>query len=136
MSKRYYLADIIGDGTDEGGDFRAATSDYPVGTTGEMPANPTTGKPLNTWMLIEVFVGDVAVLAGDPRIDPLPDVPLSAPLAQIDPAQLSSMRVVLTRRGIGAGIVDTALAFGDVLAGIALRANAGAVTTAAAQLEL
>lgn len=136
MNKRFYLADIIGDGTDEGGDFRAATSDYPVGTTGEMPASPTTGKPLNAWMLIEVFAGDVSALEGDPRIDPLPDVPLSTPLVQVDPAVLGRMRAALTRRGIGAGIADTAQVFGDVLAGIAVRANAGTVTTAAAQLEL
>lgn len=132
---RIYLADIIGDGTDEGGDFRAATADYPLGTTGSMPADPATGIPLNAWMLVGVFAGDVAALIGDARIDPLPDCALDTPVSMIDPDQLATMRAALIRRGIGVSI-DTAANYGEIIAAINLRANAANATPAVAQLTL
>ena len=50
--------------------------------------------------------------------------------------QVYVLKQALTRRGIGAAMVDSANSYGDILAAIALRANAGSVVPAREQAEL
>ena len=133
--KTLFIATIIGDGTDSGGDFRPATSDYPVGAAGEIPWDDAANRPLNTWTVVEVSTGDTAAFAGDARIDALPVCALETPVAQIDPAQLAGMRAALTRRGIGVA-VDSEPTFGSIVAAIKRRAGEGRVTPTKTQLTL
>lgn len=132
----YYLSDIIGTGEADIDEYRPAVADYPVNWSCSMPAHPDTGAPLNDWGLVEVTKGDVSLLELDPRIDTLPKVSLSTLVADIAPGDVAAMRSALDSRGIGSGIVDTAAIYGDIIAGISLRANAGTVTPALGQATL
>ena len=90
----------------------------------------------DAWMLLETIGGDISALYADSRIDPLPVVENDTPISQIDDEELQLLRQALSRRKIGSAIVDNAGTFGDILASIALRANAGASVPTVAQLEL
>lgn len=134
--ERYFLADIIGDGTEEN-EFRPSVANYyDLGWSAEQPADTQTGRPLNDWCLVKITQGDLTPLVQDPSVDALPNCPLATPINQIDPDQLAGMREALTRRKIGSAIIETAGDFGGVLAAIAVRANAGTLVPTAAQLEL
>lgn len=135
----HFLNDIIGQGTDEDS-WRPSLFDYPTANAqAEMPTYPETdprwGQLINNWALVELKGGYVPEMAADPRIDPLPDCPLETPVSQIDAGQMDALRAALTRRGIAID-VDGAGTFGGILAAISLRANAGAVTPAKAELSL
>lgn len=128
-----FLCDIIPIVSEEGTSYDPAVMEYWMSFQALATTYDATAP--GAWMLLEIIGGDIALLQGDPRIDPLPNVANTTPVASINSEEMATLRAALTRRGIGAAIVDTATTFGDILAGIALRANAGNVTPAAAQLE-
>lgn len=129
-----FLCDIVPIVSEEGTSYDPAVMEYWMSFQALATTYDATAQ--GAWMLLEITGGDIALLQGDPRIDPLPNVPNTTPVALIDPETVATLRAALVRRGIGAAIVDAAATFGDILAGIALRANAGNVTPATAQLEL
>lgn len=133
--KTLFIATIIGDGTESGGDFRPATSDYPVGAIAEIPWDDQNNRPINNWTVVEVSAGDTTAFAGDARIDPLPVCALEVPVAQIHPEQLAAMRAALTRRGIGVA-VDSEPTFGSIVAALKRGAGEGVVTAAITHLAL
>lgn len=133
---RYYLSDILGDGTDEGGDYRPATADYRyLNTNGAIPWDDAANKPKNIWMLVKVVFGDVSVLAGDTRLDPLPAYPLETEVSQMDPGQVATVAAALARRGVGVSLAASET-LGSIVAAIGRRAEEGNVTPAGAQLAL
>jgi len=131
-----FLADIIGTGEGDSDEFRPAVALYTHDWSAEMPADPVTGKLLNKWAMVEVRSGDYAQMDLDLGIDAMPFCELSTPVAQIDSVQLWNLREALSRRGIGAGITIGVATYGDIVAAIALRANAGTVDPTKAQLVL
>lgn len=137
MLKRY-ITDIVMDPWGEGS-YCPVCVHYPsFSFSGSPPCDPNTGIPYMNWMVVEVTQADPAELAAfeaDLRVDALPDYPLTTPVAQMSAAALENLRAVLTRRNIGAGLVDVDT-YGAILAGIALRANSPSVTPASASLVL
>jgi hypothetical protein len=69
--KRYFIADIIGDGSDTN-EYRASVAVYPVNWAAEVPWDDIENRPINNWTVAEVSGGDMSGFAGDTRIDPLP----------------------------------------------------------------
>ncbi|WP_273036012.1 hypothetical protein [Massilia timonae] len=121
--RRYYLADLIGDGTPDTNEWRPSVANYRVGWGWSCPMG-VNGVPLNNWGLVEVFNESpeaIAAMEKDLSIDPLPHVPHDTPLASIDTTRVI---VALTRRNIGRDVLDRARTFGELLANIAARAAA------------
>lgn len=123
MLKRYYLADIIGDGSDEGGDFRAAVAEYPVKWSAPFPVNDTTGQPLRTWTLAIVEADDHAPLLADPRFDALPDYPLDGKVSSINTNAKNAMLAAMQRRGIDTASVTGTDGYREVIELIGMAAN-------------
>lgn len=137
MSKRFYLADVLGTGEADVDEFRPAVADYPVDYSWSLPCD-ATGRPLNSWGLVEVTRADgadVVVMANDLRLEALPVADRDTLVLQIDSAALDSLRAALARRGIGSALIDEASNFGDMLDAIARRANVGPVMATTAQLS-
>ena len=124
MLKRYYLADIIGDGTDEGGDFRPAVADYPVKWAGPFPINDQTGHPLKNWTLVTVEADNHAPLLQDSRLDALPDWPLDGKVSGINTSTKNAMLAAMTRRGIDTSFVVGTDGYREVIRAIGIAANA------------
>lgn len=119
--KRYYLADLIGDGTPDTNEWRPSVANYPVGWGWQCPVD-ANGVPLNDWGLVEVFYETpeaIAAMAQDPTLDPLPYVVRDVLLSTLNTA---SVHDALIRRGIGLDVVLRAGTFGDLLDNITARA--------------
>ena len=99
MSKRYYLADIIGDGT-ETNPYRPAVADHGVAWVGMIDSDPETGAPLHPNTLVVVETENHAKLRADTRIAPLPDFALDGKLTAINTAARNGMLTALTKRGL------------------------------------
>jgi len=138
--KRQFISDIVTSAPWGEDGYYPVTIFYPsINFGGSPPGDPETGAPYRNWVLIEVTAGsdeDLAAFSADPRVDTLPDLPLDTPVSQMPAIVVSSLRAILSRRGIGAGLVDEAVNYGAILAGITLRANAAASVPALAQLDL
>ena len=114
MSKRYYLADIIGDGT-EINPYRPAVADHGVAWVGVIDSDPETGAPLyaNTIALVETE--NHAKLRADTRIDPLPDFALDGKLTAIKTAARNGMLKALSKRGFATAAINNADGYRDAL---------------------
>lgn len=99
--KRYYICDIIGDGTEENS-FRPSVADEGVSWVGPIPSDPVTGRPLSTWALVLVAAPEHGKLCNKPGIDPLPDFPLDGKVSAINTATKNAVDAMLARRGIAA----------------------------------
>lgn len=120
--KRYYLSDIIGDGTEEN-PFRPAVADLGVAWSGSIPTDPDTGKPLKTWALVIVSAANHAALRADNRIAALPDFPLDGKVSAINTTTKNGMLNALTKRGIDTSFVGNADGYRDVIRGVGRAAD-------------
>ena len=101
--KRYYICDIIGDGTQENS-YRPSIALENVNWTAIMPANnPVTGAPVKQWALVIVGAQDHSSFETKPGIDALPVQPLHMPLFAI---AREALRTKLIARGIRPDVVD------------------------------
>lgn len=132
---RYFLTDIIGTGDPDGDDYRSPIMDYPVHVECEWPWDEVRNTPLNRWVLAEVKSGDVSTFANDTRVMPLPAVTLDATYGAMDLSQKAALSAALGRWGIAVA-PDAPDTFGEILAMIRIRANAGNNNPTAAQLTL
>lgn len=114
MSKRYYLADIIGDGT-ETNPYRPAVADHGVAWVGVIDSDPETGAPLHANTLVCVETENHAKLRADTRIDPLPDFALDGKLTAINTAARNGMLKALTKRGFSTAAINNADGYRDAL---------------------
>lgn len=98
--KRYYVCDIIGDGSFEN-PYRAAVADGTVNAAVTMPnSDPNTGAPLGNWCLCMVATGNHARLNGRAGIDAMPDFPLDGKVSAIQTATRNAVSARLSARGI------------------------------------
>lgn len=119
--KRYYLADVIGDGTPDTNEWRPSVANYPVGWGWQCPAD-ANNTPLNEWGLVEVSYETpeaITAMAIDPRLDPLPYVARNVLLSGVD---TTGVRAAIIRRGIGEDVLDDADTFSELLDNITARA--------------
>ncbi len=99
MAKRYYLCDIVGDGTDEN-PFRPAVANLPgVAWSGEIPTGPD-GRPLFGWCLVIVGTKNHAEVRKLTGVDACPDFPLDGKLAGINQITLQAFKNRMTARGL------------------------------------
>lgn len=120
--KRYYLADVIGDGTPDTNEWRPSIANYPVGWGWQCPSDENN-TPLNDWGLVEVFYETpeaIVAISGDLTLDPLPHVARDVLLATVD---TMAVREALIRRAVGVDVLDSATTFGDLLDNITARAE-------------
>lgn len=115
MTKRYYLADIVGIDLGDGIEYRTAISDYPVKSEGGFPVNPETGLPLRDWTLVVVETDDHARLMADPRIDALPDFPLDGKVSSINTQAKNAMLAAMQRRSIDTASVTGTDGYREVI---------------------
>lgn len=124
MSKRYYLADIIGTGEADVDDYRPAVADYPVNWVGSFPVNLQTGTPLKSWTMVMVETANHAQLLSDPRIDPLPDWPLDGKVSGINTVTKNAMLTAMAQRGISTAAVAGTDGYREIIRMIGTEANA------------
>lgn len=122
--KRYYLCDIIGDGSQENA-YRPALADEAVNWTAVMPASdPNTGAPVSPWALVVVETNNHARLLSKAGVDPLPDFPLDGKVTAIENATRTAVKARLSARGIPTALVDNADGYREVIRGIGRRLEA------------
>ena len=96
--KRYYICDVIGDGTWEN-PYRPAIADDAIGYVGDIKSDPQTGAPLLPWCLVLVAAPDHTKLS-KPGRDALPDFPLDGKTNAINASAKAQMNSVFARRNI------------------------------------
>ncbi len=109
MAKRYYLCNIIGDGSDDN-PYRPAVADYEasgVSWAGVIESGPD-GRPIHADCLVIVNTEDHSALRRDARIDAMPDFALDGKMSAINNVVKTAMVNALRRRGIvKSGISNT-----------------------------
>ena len=126
--RRYYIADILGDGTEEN-PYRTAVSGIPdtnvaAEITTHPLGHPQQGHPVFTSCLAFVAAKDHAEIRALPGVDPLPDFPLDGKVSAINAATKGLMKAALTRRGLDAdSIVDAKDGYREVIRGIGQHFN-------------
>lgn len=115
MSKRYYLAPIVGDGSEQN-PFRAKVP-RGVNHVAEIKIGPD-GKPASAYALVLVAAINHLPLLTDPEIDALPDFPKDAKVNAMHAATKTAMRAAMTKRGIPTADVDNADGYRDVIRSI------------------
>ena len=95
---RYYLSPIIGTGA-EGDPYRPKIADYGVNWHGTIKSD-ADGHPEKPWCLVLVEAPDHAKLLADTDLDPLPALPMDAPLALASDLSKSRVAAAAARRGI------------------------------------
>lgn len=98
MSKRYYLCDVVGNGT-PGNPFRPAVAHLGVNHVALIPADPATGRPLARWCLVMVATDEHAPVQSLAGVDALPDVALDKQWGSVDKGKSDDARAALARRG-------------------------------------
>lgn len=115
MSKRYYICDIVGDGSIFGpfgpNPYRPIVANYGVAWVGSIEnhtSGPDIGKPKYPDCLVLVSTLNHAQLMNKPGIDPLPDFPGDGKLAGIATVTRTAMNAMLNTRGFDiTGLTNT-----------------------------
>lgn len=114
MSKRYYLCDIIGTGSDMD-PYRPVVADYGVAWVGVIESNPETGAPIHADTLVLVETDNHAKLRADSRIDALSDFVLDGKMNAINSAARTAMSAALSRRKFSASSINNADGYREAL---------------------
>jgi len=121
MSRRYYLCDVIGDGTFEN-PYRSAAAAYGLSYVSDIPVD-TMGHPTSPWTLTLVNALNHAALLSDSRISALPDFPLDGKISAINNATKNAMIARMRARGIDTSFVDKSDGYRDVIRALGLTLN-------------
>ncbi len=98
MTKRYYLTQIIGTGTDAI-PYRAAVGDAGMSHAVMIPSLPN-GSPRATWGLAVVAGADHAGALARPDTDALPPIALDTSLSTLSPQERKRVGDALVRWGV------------------------------------
>lgn len=99
MEQRYYISDIVGDGS-EMNPYRVAISGIPgVATTAIIPSSPD-GKPLYTWALVSVRANDHAAIRSHPSAYALPVFPLDGKASGIGQGLGNALQNFMAAKGV------------------------------------
>ena len=99
MARRYYLAQIIGTGTDAD-PFRPATAEHGGSYATVFPPQGADGRYLTPWCLVIVNKLDHVSLGTDARIAGLPDLTLDTGLSVLSNTQYTAMNTGVTNAGL------------------------------------
>lgn len=111
--KRYYVCDIIGDGTDEN-PFRPAVADFPVSWVGSIQTGDD-GRPVHSDALVIVSTDDHARLRNAAGITPLPDFPLDGKVSAIQNGTKNAMIAALAARGFDTSAIGASDGYRDAI---------------------
>lgn len=114
MSKRYYLCDIIGDGS-EYNPYRPAVADHGVAWVGVIESNPETGAPIHSDTIVLVETDNHAKLRADNRIDALPGFVLDGKMTAINSTARTAMNAALSRRKFSTSSINNADGYREAL---------------------
>lgn len=112
--KRYYICDIIGDGS-ENNPYRPAVSDYGVSWAGTIKSDPVTGHPVLPYAFVVVGGNKHVEIQRDSRIDDLPDFPMDAKVSSMHKPTKDKMVEKLQKRGIPTAFLATADGYREVI---------------------
>ena len=98
MAKRYYICDILGDGSSDN-PYRPAVADMGVNHVAAFPPNNASGGYDRMTCLVLVNAANLARLNADPRTRPMPEFPLDGKLNAIQTPAVSAMESMLAERG-------------------------------------
>ena len=104
MSKKYYVSDIIGDGSEEN-PFRPAVADHGVAWVGSIQSDPDTGRPIYADCLVLVSAQNHAQLRSDKRITAMPDFALDGKVSAINTTTKNGMLTALQKRGFNTATI-------------------------------
>jgi len=122
--KRYYLCDIIGDGTDDN-PYRPAVADHSQKWAASLPTG-MDGKPLHSDCLVIVEADNHMPLRADKRIDPLPDMTLDGKFSAVSVAAKNAMSAAMVKRGFSTQFLgDTVMGYREVLQTIGKQRSEG-----------
>lgn len=97
--KRYYMTDLIGDGSEEN-PFRPAVANLGVSHVAVFPPQDLeTGQYQGTTCLVLVNTVNHAQVIADPRNDPMPDFPLDGKLSAMRASTQQELVAMLRQRG-------------------------------------
>lgn len=100
MAKRYYLCDLIGDGSINN-PYRPAVANLGVNYVAEFPPqDPQTGQYLGATCLVLVSTNDHARVKQLNTVDELPDVSLDVEWNAVDRSRRNQAEAALARRGL------------------------------------
>lgn len=114
--KRYYLCDVIGDGSEENS-YRPALADYGVNHVAVIPTGPN-GRPLFAWCLALVDTPGHGALLADVRLDALPDFPPDAKISSMHRPTKQAMTNAIQRRGVGTSFIEGADGYREIIRSI------------------
>lgn len=111
MSKRYYLCDVVGDGTPEN-PFRSCASDYTVAVASAIKDGVAFSA---------VTTENHGQLIADNRINALPDFPLDGKINAMQGAAKTQMQTDVAARGLDISAISSADGYRDVIRAIGLQ---------------
>lgn len=114
MAKKYYVSDIIGDGSEEN-PFRPAVADHGVSWVGSIQSDPVTGRPIHADCIVLVAAQNHAQLRADKRITAMPDFALDGKMSAINTATKNGMLNALQKRGFSTSTIGNADGYRDAL---------------------
>jgi len=113
MSRRYYLAPIIGAGTMED-PYRAKVTAYHVNHSAVIPTG-ADGHPTSAWALCVVEAPDHTALIADSELDALPPLTIDENLSRLSVGARAVLLDKLTTLGIDITGIDQDTTFRTVL---------------------
>lgn len=107
MAKRYCIAKIIGDGT-ENNPYRSAIQKYNdlEYEFGGIAQDPVTGQPTHTFVLAIVKTVNLGRLMADKDIELLPDFPLDGKMSAMQTVTKNRMSDALAKYGVSISGAD------------------------------
>ena len=104
MARRFYLSQIIGDGSDDN-PYRPAVARPNVNYSAVYPPqDPETGAYTRPFCLVVVEAVNHATLIADGRNDVLPDFPPDGKVSALAQARRTALQAALTARGLTAHV--------------------------------
>ena len=111
--KRFYLCDIIGDGTEDN-PFRVAVANLNVAWVATIPSDPVTGRPLFDWAIVRVAAGNHSEIIK--ICDALPDFPMDGKVTGINLSTKAAMKSkVKARMGGNVAWIDNTDGYREVI---------------------
>jgi hypothetical protein len=113
MSRRYYLAPIVGSGT-MADPYRARVDLHSKNWSAVIPSKPD-GTPRFAWALCIVAAADHSALEADALLDKLPNIDLDRTLADLSAAQRTALATRLQALGVDTSGVSASTTMRQVL---------------------
>lgn len=120
--KRYYLTDILGDGTEDN-PFRPAIAEVAQSWVGTIPTDQD-GRPTSTWALVLVAAKEHGPIKAAKGVDALPEFPLDGKVLAINAQARAALDNALAKRGIPTDVVQNKDGYREVIRALGQKLDA------------